>query len=216
MRKSAVEVAQDLLAQAEGGDDPWLISYADLVTNLLAFMVLLVSLAGISFSTVERVPAAFAADRSRPLSDLDAEVSALATREGLTGRVETQVDADGLAIRLEDAILFPSGVAELTAEGRTLVGQVGALLRELPDRYRVIVEGHADEVPISTPRYASNWELSAARALQVRSALAGVGFEDPRLSIAAFSNTRPPKDDGIEDLDARRRRARRVVIRVGL
>ncbi|MEO1227627.1 MAG: flagellar motor protein MotB [Myxococcota bacterium] len=217
MKRSAVEVAQSLLAYADGGEDPWLISYADLVTNLLAFMVLLVSLAGISFAAVERVPEVFASGRPQPLAELESEVADLARREGLAGRVAASVDADGLAIRLEDAILFPTGVAELTAEGNALVSKVGTLLRALPPRYRVVVEGHTDDVPISTLRFASNWHLSAARALEVRTTLAQGGVVDNRrLSISAFADTRPPEAQDAESLASRRQRARRVVIRVGL
>lgn len=223
-RTSAIEVAQELLAKAEDADDPWLISYADLVTNLLAFMVLLVSMAGISFESVEEIPRVFSADRARPpLETLEGDIAALAAAEGLTGRVAAEVDREGLAIRLEDEILFPSGVAALTPEGQALVEKVAGLLGKVPDRYRVIVEGHTDDVPISTPRFASNWALSAARAIEVRDTLSKGGIADRRLSIAAYADTRPPRElegapaggpSAAASLEARRRRARRVVIRV--
>lgn len=216
MKTSGVEVAQKLLAEADGGDDPWLISYADLVTNLLAFMVLLVSMAGISFRSVERLPQVFDGRRDQPLASLESEISDLAERRGLGGRVAAVVDPEGLAIRLEDAILFPSGVAGLTSEGRRLVEEVADLLRALPRRFTVTVEGHTDDVPIATPRFANNWELSAARALAVRSVLSGSGVEDERLAVSAFAATRPPT--GVEpeaSVEARRQHARRVVIRVG-
>ena len=58
-KQSAVEVAQELLDKSGDVEDPWLISYADLVTNLLAFMVVLVSMAGINFKTIDQIPAAF-------------------------------------------------------------------------------------------------------------------------------------------------------------
>jgi chemotaxis protein MotB len=214
-RPSAIEVAQQLLAKAEDAEDPWLISYADLVTNLLAFMVLLVSMAGISFDSVERLPRVFSADARRPpLEALEADIAALASEEGLGGRVAAEVDTQGLAIRLEDRILFPSGVAGLTPAGGGLVERVAGLLGKLPERYRVVVEGHTDDVPIATARFASNWELSAARALAVRRALAAGGVDDGRLSIAAYADTRPP-ERGAAPLEARRQAMRRVVIRVG-
>ena len=224
-RTSAIEVAQELLAKAEDAEDPWLISYADLVTNLLAFMVLLVSMAGISFESVENLPRVFSSDRTRPpLEALEADIARLAAAEGLGEQVAAEVDMEGLAIRLEDQILFPSGVAALTGEGRALVGKVARLLGQLPDRYRVLVEGHTDDVPIRTPRFASNWQLSAARALEVREALARGGIPDRRLAVAAYADTRPPKPrggsadavrTGTVSIEARRQRARRVVIRVG-
>ena len=217
-RISAIEVAQELLAEAEDAEDPWLISYADLVTNLLAFMVLLVSMAGISFSSVDDLPRMFSSSRERPpLEVLESDIAELARAEGLGGRVGVEVDAEGLAIRLQDRILFPSGVATLTAEGSRLVTKVADLLSKLPIRFRVRVEGHTDDVPIATPRFASNWELSAARAIEVRGAMIEDEALDPgRVAIAAYADTRPPRLDDETSLgvEERRRRARRVVIRV--
>jgi len=214
--KSAVEAAQDLLSQATEVEDPWLLSYADLVTNLLAFMVLLVSLAGISFESIEKIEGVF--DRSKAaqpnLQKLSNEIQALAAEEGLEGKVTADVDNEGLAIKLADQILFPSGVAELSREGQGLVGKVARIIESMPPRYRFRVEGHTDDVPISTSRFRSNWDLSAARALEVRDALAGAGVEDARLSISAYADTRPVEGENGASLEERRRRNRRVVIRV--
>ncbi len=215
-RQSAIEVAQEILSKAEDGEDPWLISYADLVTNLLAFMVLLVSLAGISLDSMEAIPQVFSDSKQpAPLETLSADITKLAQEEGLEGKVATAVDSEGLAIRLQDKILFPSGVAAISDSGLSLVQKVARLLTQLPSKYRVAVEGHTDNVPIQTPRFASNWELSAARALQVRQVLAKGGVPEDRLSIIAYADTRPP--EGLNDklsADEKRRRSRRVVIRV--
>ncbi len=215
MKKSGVELAQDLLAQAKDVEDPWLISYADLVTNLLAFMVLLVSLAGISFESMERLESVFEnTKKPPPLQALSKEIATLAEQEGLRNQVAAEVDNEGLAIRLSDQILFPSGVATLTDDGNKLVSKVARLLENIEDRYRVRVEGHTDDVPIKTARFSSNWELSAARALDVRNRLASSGVADERLSIAAYADTRPIKSEPDVSLVDRRRKNRRVVIRV--
>lgn len=214
-RPSGVEHAQDVLGRQRELDDPWLLSYADLVTNLLAFMVLLVSMASISFDTIDALPGAFSSTRpSAPsLKTISAEVERLAEEEGLTGKVSVAVDNEGLAIQLEDRILFPSGVAGLTDDGTGLVRKIAGLLKKIPER-NVVVEGHTDDVPISTPRFASNWDLSAARALEVRRTLSEAGVVEKRLSILAYADTRPAVTDASTDLDERRRRNRRVVIRV--
>jgi chemotaxis protein MotB len=214
-RGSGVEAAQDLLAKAEDQEDPWLISYADLVTNLLAFMVLLVSMAGISFESIEAIPGVFASDKEpAPLKTLSAEIMKLAEEEGLKGRVATDVDAEGLAIQLEDRILFPSGVASLTSEGGALVDKLARLFSKMEDRYRVRVEGHTDDVPISTAKFRDNWDLSAGRALEVRGRLASAGVDESRLSIVAYADQRPAKVPQGLSIDEVRARNRRVVIRV--
>lgn len=215
-RPSGVEEAQALLESQRELDDPWLLSYADLVTNLLAFMVVLVSMASISFDTIDALPYVFNT-RARPgssLKTLSADVLKLAEDQGLTGQVVVAMDTEGLAIQLEDRILFSSGVATLSTDGMNLVAKIAGLVRKLPER-RVVVEGHTDDVPISTPRFSSNWELSAARALEVRRTLAESGVLDRRLSITAYADTQPINvTTATITLEERRRRNRRVVIRV--
>lgn len=214
--KSAIELAEELLAKAESDEDPWLISYADLVTNLLAFMVVLVSIAGISFESVDAIEGVFShMDREKqPLQQLSTEIKQLADAEGLSGKVEAAIDKEGLAIQLQDRILFPSGVASLSTEGKGLVEKLANLLQKLPAKYKVEVEGHTDDVPISTARFKSNWDLAAARALEVRQDLARYGVADHRLSITAYADTRPAPAPNGAGLEERRRRNRRVVLRV--
>lgn len=215
-RQSAVELAQQMLAKAEEVEDPWLISYADLVTNLLAFMVVLVSLAGISFEGMDAIEGMFDSKQAAQpnLQTLSTEIQELAQQEGLQDQIAAAVDREGLAIQLSDQILFPSGVASLSPSGKALVDKVARLIEGLPDKYRIRVEGHTDDVPISTPRFRSNWELSASRAIEVRDTLASQSVSQNRLSISAYADTRPiPSEPGLS-VDEIRRRNRRVVIRV--
>lgn len=214
--RRGIEDAEALIASVKDVEDPWLLSFADLVVNLLAFFVLLVSMATISFDTLDQLPAAFdSSARERPtLRTLSTEVSALVEAEGLVGRVVTRIDDDGLAIQIQDKIVFESGVAALAPEGRPLVAKIARLLEKVPERYRVLVEGHTDDVPIATAQFPSNWELSAARALQVRRELAAAGVPDRRLSIKALAETEPlPRIEG-ESMELFRQKNRRVVIRV--
>lgn len=214
--RRGTDEAAEILASTRDVEDPWLLSFADLVVNLLAFFVLLVSMATISFDTLEALPAAFdSSSRQRPtLRTLSTEVSQLVEAEGLVGRVVTRIDDDGLAIQIQDKIVFESGVAALSPEGRALVAKIARLLGRVPERYRVVVEGHTDDVPIATAQFPSNWELSAARALGVRRELAAAGFDDRRLAIKALADTEPLERLEGEAVEAFRQKNRRVVIRV--
>jgi chemotaxis protein MotB len=104
-------------------------------------------------------------------------------------------------------------VATLSPDGSELVKKIAGLLRKIEDR-SVSVEGHTDDVPISTTRFASNWELSAARALEVRRTLSEAGVHDQRLSIIAYADTHPAPGEDDVTIEVRRQRNRRVVIRV--
>jgi chemotaxis protein MotB len=193
-------------------DELWLISYADLLTLLVGFFVLIIASMPLKMARFERVAAAISGSKEAPLQNLREKVDSLVAHSPeLRDRVITRDDAEGLGIELKDAMLFDSGSAEIRAEGKAAVAQVAKLLRDLPGR-PITVEGHTDDVPIATPQFRSNWELSSQRAINVLSALEASGVERARMSARAYADTRAlSKEGSVED---RRTANRRVVIRV--
>jgi chemotaxis protein MotB len=105
-------------------------------------------------------------------------------------------------------ILFASGKADLTAEGRASLLEVGAGLATIVDRH-FQVEGHTDNVPIRTSRFPSNWELGAARALVVLRALVDGGVPAGQLSAATYGELHPTASN---DTEAGRKANRRIEI----
>jgi chemotaxis protein MotB len=193
-------------------DELWLISYADLLTLLIGFFVLLLAASGVKTARFERIAAAISGSAPPPLESLRGKVDELIARAALGDRVRTREDAEGLGIEFKDALLFPSGSADVRPEGRAVVDEVAKLVRELPGR-PVIVEGHTDDVPIHTPEFRSNWELSAQRAINVLEALEASGVERGRVSARGYAETRP-LPGGELPLEQQRSANRRVVIRV--
>ncbi len=105
------------------------------------------------------------------------------------------VDQGGgqLTLQLMDKVLFRSGEADLTDSGKKVLRAVGGALNDFPDK-QVWVQGHTDDVPISSSnkKFQSNWELSAARALNVVHFLQDeVEVAPERLAAVAFSQYRP-------------------------
>jgi chemotaxis protein MotB len=107
--------------------------------------------------------------------------------------VELVQQEGGVRLTLAETVLFPSGSSKLTARGKKVLVRIvkGILSRE---GVRVVVSGHSDNIPINKRlkgKYASNWELSAARSLAVvhELELAGIGGE--RLEARAFGPHRP-------------------------
>ncbi len=193
-------------------DELWLVSYADLLTLLVGFFVLIIAGSGVKPSQFEKMAASLSgAGEETPLETLRARVDELIVRDNLADKIVTRSDSAGLGSEFKDALLFDSGSAELRKEALPVVSQVATLLRELPER-PVIVEGHTDDVPIRTPVFASNWELSSARAINVLRALESSGVERSRMSVHAFAETRAIATEGT--LEARRSANRRVVVRV--
>jgi chemotaxis protein MotB len=203
----------DLNAPAEPQQDElWLISYADMLTLLLGFFIVIVAAVPMRHATFERIAASISGNKSAPLQQLRERVEDLVAKNPeLRERVVARDDLESLGIEFKDALLFDSGSAEIRPEGKRAIAEVGRLLETLPAR-PVLVEGHTDEVPIRTARFHSNWELSSQRAINVLAALEASGIPRERLSARAYADTRPRETQGtIED---RRLANRRVVIRV--
>jgi chemotaxis protein MotB len=105
---------------------------------------------------------------------------------------EVNKDAAGkLTLDLLDKVLFRTGEAELTPAGKKVLQKVGEAMNKYPDR-NIWVIGHTDNVPIKTPEFPSNWELSTARALSVVHFLVDEVKVDPkRLAVAGMGPHRP-------------------------
>ncbi|EIT68463.1 MULTISPECIES: flagellar motor protein MotD [Hydrocarboniphaga] len=118
-----------------------------------------------------------------------------------------------LEVEIRADILFPSGSATLSDEARPVLGTVAGILARFPNPMRV--EGHTDSMPISTPVYPSNWELSAARAASVLHLFAAKGIKPSRLSLAGFGEFRPVADNAAQEGRNRNRRVLIVVLARG-
>ena len=89
----------------------------------------------------------------------------------------------------------PSGQAELSNHGKEVLGKVGGVLKNLRDQ-QILVGGHTDDRPIHTDRFPSNWELSAARAVNVARYLVETAGIDPHRVVAGgYSEFHPRGTD---------------------
>ena len=119
-------------------------------------------------------------------------------REVLGSRPDIRIVGDRFVFQSE--VLFESGSADIGPAGAEQLARVAAALRELsvkipPDIDWVLrVDGHTDRVPIATPRFPSNWELSAARAISVVRHLMAQGLPANRLVAAGFGENQPLDD----------------------
>ena len=121
----------------------------------------------------------------------------------------SRITRDGrMVLALPTDVLFASGKAKLSDAGKAAVTEVTAVLVTLHKR-RFQVEGHTDNVPIKTHRYNSNWQLAAARALNVVEAMMEAGMTGARISAAAFGEYRPVAGN---DSDAGKAQNRRIEI----
>jgi chemotaxis protein MotB len=127
------------------------------------------------------------------------------------GSIQISMQQRGLVVSFAQAALFPSGEDVIAAEAYAGLGKVASAIAKLPNPVRL--EGHTDAVPIHTPRFRSNWDLSAARSIALMEILT-VRFTVPRgrLSIAGYADTAPIAPNDSEVGRARNRRVDIVVL----
>jgi flagellar motor protein MotB len=129
--------------------------------------------------------------------------------KGLEGEgIEVEQEAGGVKITLAETLLFPSGVALISTEGKTLLDTLAEELRER-SLLQVTVAGHTDNVPIGfrlQDKFPTNWELASARSLNIIHYLVALGVAEPRFESHSFSFMQPKaSNDTVEGRTANRR-----------
>ena len=173
---------------------PWMVNYADLMTNLVCFFVILYALS-----------AALNKDMQKAQESIREMIK--------EGKIQGQVtmDKEGMRITLEEqsqVAFFDSGRSELTDHMRLQLDKLSPVLRKLSEKHDIVVEGHTDNIPIATKKYASNWELSTARATSVVKFMLAGNFQPKRLAAVGYGEYHPTVMNNSEET---RRKNRRVV-----
>lgn len=148
---------------------------------------------------------------SRELEAIFSEMGWMFQEEGLEDKVSIAVRPEGVAISLSGNLLFTSGRAELRPESVRVLSSIGKVLAKLPNPVRV--EGHTDDVPPAGADFATNWELSGARAVAVVRYFAEIeGIKPNRLSAVAYSQFHPAAPNDSPQGRARNRRSEILIM----
>jgi len=179
----------------------WMMTYSDLMTQLLIFFVMLFAL---SSASVEE-----------QLKEIKRRVDTYVAESKLVEFVKTGIDEKGLVVSLQNKVMFDSGKAEIFEEAKKILNNITAILLEYPNSVKI--EGHTDNRPINTPEFPSNWELSTARATNLtRYIVVDLKFPPERLSSAGYAEFHPVAPNDTEDNMALNRRVDIVVSRLSL
>lgn len=226
----------------------WLVSYADFITLLFAFFVVMYSISSLNegkykilsdslvgvFNQPDRAikpipvgeerPRAGQADpdisedvqsgHEMPVDPLDSIVRSMrAAFADLIGTNQLTVRGNELWVEIElsSGLLFPSGDALPNDQAFAILDKVASILA--PFDNPVHVEGFTDNLPISTDKFPTNWELSAARAGSVVRMLAAGGVEPSRLAAVGYGEFQPIADNVTAEGRARNRRVILVISR---
>jgi chemotaxis protein MotB len=110
----------------------------------------------------------------------------------------------GVTLRIDDSLLFPSGNDVLTPQGQDVLERLSSVLETFDGQ--ISVEGHTDNVPISTSRFPSNWELSVGRAIAVVRQLERQGIAISRMRAVGYADTQPMESNATSEGRAANRR----------
>ena len=221
------------IAQTDG-KSAWLMVYADLITLVMIFFILLFSISMMNMERITDVLKSFEIDfrvdtPSTSLFDLIdtgsimdgkkldhfigmrevdtfQEIHSIIREKNLMKNMDATLVEGKIVIRIEGQVLFDTGPAELLPVATGVLEGVIQIIKENP-QYQVEIQGHTDNRPIHTQKYASNWELSAIRASTVLRYLIDNGISGERLAATGFADLRPiASNDNPEE----RRKNRRV------
>ncbi|MDR2188663.1 MAG: flagellar motor protein MotD, partial [Azonexus sp.] len=216
-------------AEEHDNHERWLVSYADFITLLFAFFVVMYAISSVNEGkykvlsnalvnafknqtaqpggqpvvVIQGAPPVIARPVIKPdklpdtqkqaqrqrMKNIAAEIMAALQPLVAQGQVRLLESSRGVTIEINDSVLFQPGQARLQAESVSAMRAIGMVLAD--SDFPVTVEGHTDNIPIATPQFPSNWELSAIRATTVLRLFNEVGVGAERLTAIGYGETRP-------------------------
>jgi chemotaxis protein MotB len=218
--------------------DRWLLTYADMITLLLAFFIVMYSISQLdakkfgkmadALNGVLRGGESIFDKYSEPQSHqghgllkfgnlrmIQKLVEEKFEKLGRSEDVITEITERGLVVHIVESALFPTGSAELQPRAIEVLDLIARRIVGIPNHIRI--EGHTDDRPIETPRYPSNWELSSARATEVvRYFVENHRVEPDRISALGYGRYRPVKPNNSIENRAKNRRVDVVILTMEL
>ncbi len=226
----------------QAGSPPWITSYADMTQLLLTFFVLLFAFSSIDAIKFRQavislqgalgvlsggpqilspgeLPVPKPPGEARPsgtdeitLEGIRAEVLSFLERRELSDEVHLELTERGLVVSFMDRVLFELGRADLAAEPQRVLSDVASILAKIPNDIRI--EGHTCDLPIQTPKFPSNWELSTARACAVlRYFIESAGLAPERFTAMGYGQFKPKAPNTSEANRALNRRVDIVILK---
>ncbi len=215
----------------------WLLTYADLITLLLAFFVVMYSMSQIDAKKFGKVAQALHGVlkggesilwhndwqttkghgllKLGDLRMLQSKIEEKFKHYGPQGEVQTELTERGLVVHILESALFNEGSAALRPKAMEVLDLVYERVEQMPNHIRV--EGHTDDRPISTLQYPSNWELSSARATEVvRYFINNHSMAPDRISALGYGEYRPVRPNNSIENRAINRRVDIVILTMEL
>ncbi|MEN3028567.1 MAG: OmpA family protein [Aquificaceae bacterium] len=221
--------------------EKWAIPYADFLTLLLCLFIALFAMAQAGKQAALEYAQAFAkafgmrlvpfqetlpkqilpepvlkraepTEKGKRLQRQLQELQETLKKLGLEGEFRIAFESIGIRLILQEKLLFEPGSAEIKPETRSVLDKLYEILKDLPNP--VEVEGHTDNIPISTERFPSNWELSTARAGTIVRYFIAKGINPERLKASGYADTRPIASNATPEGRAQNRRVEILILNI--
>jgi len=214
------------------GAPAWMTTFSDLMSLLLCFFVLIVSMSSVDPdefdkasgalkgslgiltedpSTMEIIPEIVPKISDVDLGELSMAISKLqdfVETQKQKESVQVVITSKGIAVRILTPLLFDQGMAELRPQGLPFLAKIFDLAKDWENRIRIV--GHTDDIPVKNALYESNWELSFTRARNVMKFAVNYSKMPPeRFSIVGYGEYRPAFPN---DYEENRKKNRRIEI----
>ncbi|CAN2040108.1 chemotaxis protein MotB [Candidatus Magnetomoraceae bacterium gMMP-15] len=190
-------MSQIIKKKDDNEGDGWAISMADMMTLLLCFFVLMVSISSIdkeqyqavseSLGQAMGVQQASQVEKIKSLNIIMEELQEVFGSD--VSGIELEMRQDTVAINMQGALFFKTGKADMIKKAIPIVKRIAYVIEGLP--YKITVEGHTDNIPITSGTFPSNWELSSARACAVARHFIDAGFPKNKIHVIGRADTRP-------------------------
>ncbi|TAF15482.1 MAG: hypothetical protein EAZ74_01565 [Alphaproteobacteria bacterium] len=203
-------------------DEDWMLTYADAITLLLCFFVLLLSIMEPKKEKFDSLRSAFAeavdGKADSTFTDLTSEIQAMIQEKMMDDAMSVEQTERGMMIELASGAFYTQGSADFKDEAIPVLMDLVDMIKDFNyDAYRIDVEGHTDDVPMSgnNAAFPTNWELSSGRASRVVRFFIEEGLDEQRMKVISYADTKPKVpnlDDEGNAIPENRELNRRVVI----
>ena len=181
----------------EDNVDSWLMSYADMITLLLAFFIIFVSISEPKSEKMQAITESMSGqfgtiDLATPFQGTYKTLMEIVEEKQLLKDLDIQRTKNGITVEMAHGAFFLPDSAEIDpAKAETLAGIVKAIKNIDFLDYRVVIEGHSSDVPPKNASFASNWEYTTAQASRLARFFIEQGIPANRLKVAGYADTQP-------------------------
>lgn len=178
--------------------EDWLLSYADMITLIMAFFVMLAAISKVDANLYEKVQSGMAKEignrkTERPIDDMKKELAdVVSAMSGGDSLADVATDERGVVLNLDSGAMFKQGSAEVRPEVIPMLKEMAVTLNHKRfESYILEIQGHTDDTPVATPQYPTNFDLAAARALATLRAMKAQGIGEDRMVVSAYGQYKP-------------------------